>query len=93
MTPYIDLGGHPLRLTEDRFADGRKCMVAEHTDLPGCVAYAETAPAALAALKEARAAFLESVRRHEGKPDASTEASIVRPSTSMSGAGLELQPA
>ena len=66
MTPVFDLGGHRLTVTQDRYPDGRPCFVAEHPDLPGCIAYGDTSEAAMTALKEARAAHEQSVRRHEG---------------------------
>jgi predicted RNase H-like HicB family nuclease len=95
MTPFFDLGGHPIRIVQDRFADGRTCIVAEHPDLPGCLAYAETPAAAVAALKEARSAYLASIDRHTGQAPAQFErGSRIDPnSTASSGAESELQVA
>lgn len=95
MNDFIDLGGHPIKISQDAFSDGRSCVVAEHPDLPGCVAYAATRADALAALGEARRAYQESVRRHEGSatPTTGTPKILPRDMTVSSGAGWVFQTA
>ena len=92
MTPFIDLGGHAIRITEDRYSDGRKCIVAEHPDLPGCVVYADTRDEALVLLKQARALYSASVERHDGRTATPLSvAKIIQVETTSSGAGRQLQ--
>lgn len=40
------------------YTDGRPCHVAEIPDLPGCVAYGDTADEASASLSQARRAYI-----------------------------------
>lgn len=93
MTSMIDLGGHPMVITEDRFPDGRKCVVASHPDLPGCTVYAENQSDAMTALREAREAYLASLQRHEGRNSTPRSVGILPNATMISGAGLRLQTA
>jgi predicted RNase H-like HicB family nuclease len=87
MAPVIDMGGHPLTISEDKYPDGRKCVVAEHTDLEGCVAYGANLAEALEGLKEARSAILSADRRRTGSPTPIQGAQIVRTNTANSGKG------
>jgi predicted RNase H-like HicB family nuclease len=49
---------YPRLVRPDAFTDGSFCYVAEHPDLPGCVAYGRTLTEAADNLELARAAYL-----------------------------------
>jgi predicted RNase H-like HicB family nuclease len=62
MSPIAIATKYPIQIRPDVMTDGSSCFVAEHPDLPGCVAYAETAEEAEFLLADAREAYLDSLR-------------------------------
>jgi len=71
------MGGYRIDLLPDQYPDGRKCVVASHPDLPGCIVYADTDTEAVRQLEVARNAYLASLIRHGEDiplPQASTSA-------------------
>lgn len=55
---------YPVVTRPDTYGDGSWCVVADHPDLPGCFAYGKDETEAKALLKEARAAYVEHLRRN-----------------------------
>src|SRR5690554_6920796 len=66
------LGGYRVNVRPDVMTDGSRCYMAEHPDLPGCIAYGRTIREARASLALAQAAYLQNLRdRGIGLPEPS----------------------
>ena len=55
-----------LRVISEENADGHRVRVAEYLDIPGCIAVAETAEEAVAAVEELKQQFIRRARRVPG---------------------------
>jgi len=58
--PYVDLA-YRVIFTDDETTDGHPIVVAEHPELPGCMAHGSNREEALQALADARRAYIESL--------------------------------
>jgi len=54
---------YPIVIRPDRFSDGSFGYIAEHPDLPGCVAWAATQTEARRLLNDARRVYLADLQR------------------------------
>lgn len=62
MSPFQKTsGGYTVVIRPGHYTSGARCFIAEHPELPGCEAYADTAEDAEALLEEARALYLKSL--------------------------------
>ena len=57
------MADYPVVIRPDFCTDGSFCYIAEHPDLPGCVAYAPTQSEARRLLDKARDAYLASLTK------------------------------
>ena len=58
MNPDPHAVDYPLVTRQDRYLDGRSCVIAEYPDLPGCYAYGKDTEEAKALLRNAKTAYL-----------------------------------
>lgn len=59
MNPDLHKVEYPLVTRDDRYLDGRPCVIAMYPDLPGCSAHGSNLDEAIASLRHAKAAYLD----------------------------------